>query len=78
LTTSLISIVTHNSTVRALSPGADIQQGADGRRGTSDPYLVFAAAGASTERTETLWNNLNPQYGRTIELNFDPDGEVRE
>ena len=40
--------------------------------------MVFATAGASEdERTETLWNNLNPQYDRPVEFNFDPDGEVR-
>ena len=36
------------------------------------------AAGASAERTETIWNNLNPTYGRIIEFSWDPDdGEVR-
>ena len=57
-------------------PDADIHPGGDGQRGTSDPYMVFETVGADSESTETVWNDLNPRFTRTLEFNFDPDGEV--
>ena len=59
-----------------LVPDADIHPGGDGRRGTSDPYVLFETDGADSKSTETVWNDLNPRFTRTLEFNFDPDGEV--